>query len=671
MTESTEHSSGTGAHEYSVLPAGTVGELPQRRSSVSKRSLTAVCAGIAAVGVMVTVVLVAFRTRAPEMTEQAPELSASWSLVAQLPDDTPHEVIFVIKEKDGHAVEDLILDRANPDSPHFRQWFSKDEVKQIVRDEVSHVVVNEFLAAWDGVTVVRSSDLFIRARATASLWSKMFGSALHEYKQDDGTLRARADSLTLPSVLGGHVVGVLNWLDVGVQPPSRVRRELEPVADGARTFPGYVTPARLHEYYGVPETVAGSSDVEFQEATTQMAYASIGQSWSPSDLNQFQQEMSLPQRPVTESDSNGQHSGRCSGFSQCGEANLDVQQLSGMSPWSATSFYYMNSHTTFEAFLEQVQQMSPPPQVISISYGSIEYYTSQSLITAFDNVAKSLSLQGTTILASSGDDGANNMGRIIKGDSCEQVVEQYGLSVNWPASSPWVTGVGATMGVESDSPETVCAVNEEDSRGGKPAITSGGGYSKKIQKPSWQTGVSGNMRGVPDLSAAGHNFVVQIAGKATVEDGTSASCPVMAGMISLINAELNKVSVSLESESTGLCETWTGGTCWWSSCHASRGETTCQDGECLCEPGFCAVDGRCVPSSSSTTTSPAHSGSVGFINPIIYRNPGAFNDVTQGNNKCTSHADYCCAGYDAGPGWDAVTGLGSPKFEAFKSALLR
>ena len=106
-------------------------------------------------------------------------------------------------------------------------------------------------------------------------------------------------------------------------------------------------------------------------------------------------------------------------------------------------------------------------------------------------------------------------------------------------------------------------------------------------------------------------------------------------------------------------------------CHASRGQTSCTHHRCLCEPGFCAVGGKCVP-QSAPTPAPAPSGrSVGFINPILYSNPGAFNDITQGDNNCTSSGKMCCAGYSAGPGWDAVTSMGSPKFEALKAALMR
>jgi kumamolisin len=41
---------------------------------------------------------------------------------------------------------------------------------------------------------------------------------------------------------------------------------------------------------------------------------------------------------------------------------------------------------------------------------------------------------------------------------------------------------------------------------------------------------------------------------------------------------------------------------------------------------------------------------VGFVNPQLYQFPRAFNDITSGNNGA----------FQAGPGWDAATGLGSP-----------
>jgi kumamolisin len=46
----------------------------------------------------------------------------------------------------------------------------------------------------------------------------------------------------------------------------------------------------------------------------------------------------------------------------------------------------------------------------------------------------------------------------------------------------------------------------------------------------------------------------------------------------------------------------------------------------------------------------ANGSPVGYIQPVLYKNPSAFHDITQGNN-----GDFAAAS-----GWDACTGLGSP-----------
>lgn len=49
----------------------------------------------------------------------------------------------------------------------------------------------------------------------------------------------------------------------------------------------------------------------------------------------------------------------------------------------------------------------------------------------------------------------------------------------------------------------------------------------------------------------------------------------------------------------------------------------------------------------------------GFVNPALYKDSGAFHDITKGNNGA----------YSAGPGWDPCTGLGSPVGTAVATAL--
>ena len=51
---------------------------------------------------------------------------------------------------------------------------------------------------------------------------------------------------------------------------------------------------------------------------------------------------------------------------------------------------------------------------------------------------------------------------------------------------------------------------------------------------------------------------------------------------------------------------------------------------------------------------------LGFLNPFIYQNADAFNDVTQGSNPGVQAGK----GFPAVAGWDAATGVGTPNFAA-------
>jgi len=173
----------------------------------------------------------------------------------------------------------------------------------------------------------------------------------------------------------------------------------------------------------------------------------------------------------------------------------------------------------------------------------------------------------------------------------------------FPASSPYVTAVGATMGPKTSTTEIAC---QADLGGG---ITSGGGFSvlfpsfaqqrtaikQYFQTVSTQSYPEYNTtgRGYPDVSLAGSCYIIIVGGDVHFVSGTSASTPVVAGMITLI--------------------------------HAAR--------------------------------KAAEQPTVGWLNPALYASQGSFaNDITSGNSKCT--VNVCCRqGYLAASGWDPVTGF--------------
>ena len=61
----------------------------------------------------------------------------------------------------------------------------------------------------------------------------------------------------------------------------------------------------------------------------------------------------------------------------------------------------------------------------------------------------------------------------------------------------------------------------------------------------------------------------------------------------------------------------------------------------------------------------AGKGPLGFLNPTLYANPDAFHDITIGGNPgCGT------PGFNATPGWDPVTGLGTPDFGKLRDVVL-
>jgi len=124
-----------------------------------------------------------------------------------------------------------------------------------------------------------------------------------------------------------------------------------------------------------------------------------------------------------------------------------------------------------------------------------------------------------------------------------------------------------------------------------------------------------SMRGYNDVTFLGENYYTYGAGGWAWNGGTSASAPAMAGLLSLINAQL------IDSGKPRL----------------------------------------------------------GFVNPLLYQlkisHPEVFNQISSGNNRCngwfTAVSNCCKYGFSAYDGpWNPVTGLGSINYSNLLSILM-
>lgn len=193
------------------------------------------------------------------------------------------------------------------------------------------------------------------------------------------------------------------------------------------------------------------------------------------------------------------------------ETALDVEVVHSLAP-HATIYLVIapNDSWLFNAVNYTIQNL--PVQAISLSWGASEHEYSQSSIDQIDNVLAAAPEKHISVFAASGDSGAYN------GLSF--------LNVNFPASSPYVIGVGGT----SLSVTASGTYLSETAWNG-----SGGGYSTFFPKPAPQPNI-GSYRMVPDVSFnAGTSICVYANSTWGGYFGTSVAAPSWAALSSLID----------------------------------------------------------------------------------------------------------------------------------------
>lgn len=512
-----------------------------------------------------------------------------------------HEVVFAINQKNLDQLETLFFEVSDPKSSKYGKYLSRAEVGNMTSNVAATEAVSRFLNA-NGVNIVKTTPYgeYITARAAIQQWERLFATTFYTFSHNEQQVKPvnRAAHYSIPEELVDHVAAVFNTVHL---PPRSPAGKLIKAKSSAPVKAGTITPAVLNSYYEITSN-AGST------AASQAVFESLGQYYSPADLTLFQENYNLPKEEVAVDIGGYVSDQEClDDANNCVEANLDVQYLMAVSQGTPTTYWYEDATDSFLAWIQAVAASDNPPLVNSISYGAIENELPAVVAKAFNTEAKKLGVQGVTILVSSGDDGVANF-------QARKNPKKCGYNPSFPASSPYVTAVGATQGPESGETEIACT---SDQGGG---ITTGGGFSTIFDAPAYQTaavkgyfaalgpkeqpvsGYATSGRGYPDIAMAGFNYEVVVGGKTYEVSGTSASSPVVAGMVSLVNAARLK----------------------------------------------------------------ADKPALGFLNQAIYQHGVAFaTDVTSGENNCAASKVCCDQGFYAAKGWDPLTGFGSVNYKKF------
>ena len=236
------------------------------------------------------------------------------------------------------------------------------------------------------------------------------------------------------------------------------------------------------------------------------------------------------------------------------EGNLDAETIIGIDyptpltayttggspPFIPDLFTPTDSNEPYLTWLQYVLAQETIPQVISTSYADDEQTVPYSYAKTVCNSFAQLGARGVSLFFGSGDSGVGESGDCLTNDGTNRST----FLPEFPTSCPFITAVGAT---KNFAPEVVAY----DARNG---FVSGGGFSNYFPRPTYQRKVVGDYiaslgnqfgglynttgRGYPDVSAQGFRFVTVWNGTIKILDGTSASTPTFAAVISLVNDAL-------------------------------------------------------------------------------------------------------------------------------------
>jgi len=247
-----------------------------------------------------------------------------------------------------------------------------------------------------------------------------------------------------------------------------------------------------------------------------------------SDINQYFKSLNLPPPDVTSVAVDGAHYD--SDGVEDGQVMLDVEVAGAIAPRARIRVYFLpQTAAGFTHALEQAQ--ADGVTVISDGWGLPEGEYKDEARDAMNQALKAAGERGITVLAAVGDRGA-------------AAGANGGGGVVFPASSPWVLAVGGTV-LKAANGRIVSEVPwaEANALWGTQA-----GVSDKIPLPSWQSAIatssgvkSGTGRRIPDVVASADpsgGIGIVVHGSVQVIGGTSASVPVWAGLIALINQGL-------------------------------------------------------------------------------------------------------------------------------------
>jgi len=535
-------------------------------------------------------------------------LNTMWDKGKRGDASTVLDVMVSVKNQNMDKLNSEIMAVSDPDSPRYGQHLTKGEVTFLTAapQESVNLIAKWFENAGIAAKLGPRGDRF-EFRASVTEIEQLFSTTVHEYTHGERSV-LQAGDLHTPSEVAPAIQSIVGLHGTPYK-RSHVNLGAQP-----RGVPD-ITPTVLKQVYNVEGVKVSRGSIN-RRATAEFQSQYTAQEDLSNWYGQFMDKDIFDVQDGDELYTCGP-AGGCepgpAGHKAGTEAMLDIEYIAGVAPGiknEVWSYQGMAWCTDLKNWTKDILDSDAPPQVFSVSYGiqgnvsadKNEGCSEEITMDIEDDFAK-IAARGVSILVSSGDSGSGGTIWPIPGQ----------VWPSWPASAPHVTAVGSTMFLKNDA----------TGKSGERSTTqfgSGGGFDCRWAQQDWQKDAIDTYqanpkaklpkekdfcrggRGTPDLAALGEGYQVITNGKTQGIGGTSASCPLVAGLMSLLN------------------------------------EHRLQNG----------------------------GSPLGFLNPLLYKMGAAnkgYQDVTVGDNRLDEMSIMKLSeGYSCTEGWDAVTGFGTPNF---------
>ncbi|KAF8478880.1 subtilisin-like protein [Gautieria morchelliformis] len=600
---------------------------------------------------------------------------AGWSRSRKLSPDVVLPMRFGLKQNNMHRVEEFLMDVSHPESPNYGKHWTAGKVAETFAPSADTVdAVRGWLhsAGFAAERIKLSpSRGWIEVNATVDEVENMLDADYHVYGHKQGGEHIACDSYSVPEHVREHIDIILPTVnfDARIMPRSNPNPTLTPARKGAAIFP--MVKSEGKQATGIGHGTLSNCDQEITPdclralynfhytpvATDKNSYGIVEytpQAFLQGDLDLFFGNFSpslVGQTPTFISIDGGVAQTIDQSFNFNGESDLDLEYgMTLVAPQTVTLYQagdlvegasFNNlldaldaSYCTFEGGDDPTQDgiypdpfgggftgpescgIVKPANVISTSYGSQEPEMTAAYQIRQCNEYGKLGMMGVTILYSSGDNGvAGNGGLCIDPATGLETANGTRFDPDFPVNCPFVTAVGATQvnpGSNVNEPEGAC----------EQVIFSGGGFSDIFAMPDYQKEAveSFFQEHPPPYTAAQFN-----------NSGKARGYPDLAA-----NGANYVIGIDGEFELV-----------FGTSCSSP-------------------VVGSLITGINDARIAVGKSP-VGFINPTIYTQKfkAGFNDIKMGGNQgCGT------PGFTAVPGWDPVTGLGTPNFGKLKDLWL-